>query len=88
MRIYFERVYTRPFYLVHPGITNTKSEVMSHKTLQLNIAISHISLSFVKDLFRDDQGHIQNEISIVEFHDRQTGYSYVNVASMIKLLLF
>lgn len=51
---------------------------MSHNALQLNIAISYISLSFVKDLFRDYQGHIQNEISIVEFYDHQNWlFSYI-----------
>ena len=56
---------------MHLGITNIEFEIMNHNVLKFNIVISYISLSFVEDLFRDYQGHIQNEISIVEFYEHQ-----------------
>ena len=54
-------------------VTEVEREIMNHNVHNHKITLWFyiFSLSFVMYLFRNYQGHIQDEISIVEFYDHQ-----------------
>lgn len=54
-------------------VTEVEREIMNYNVHNHKITLWFyiFSLSFVMDFFRNYQGHIQNEISIVEFYDHQ-----------------